>query len=39
MICVDFLPAALDDFCEQLRRFKPGRDNEALRTKQGLAPS
>jgi hypothetical protein len=32
-ICVEFLPADLDEFCDQLRRFKPGRDNEALLTK------
>jgi hypothetical protein len=32
-ICVEFLPAALDEFCEQLRRFKRGRDNEALLTR------
>jgi hypothetical protein len=28
-ICVEFAPAALDRFCEQLQRFKRGRQNEA----------
>jgi len=28
-VCVHFLPAALDEFCTQLLRFKSGRDNEA----------
>lgn len=28
-ICVHFLPAAVDEFCTQLQRFKRGRQNEA----------
>lgn len=29
LICVQFMPANLDEFCKQLVRFKRGRDNEA----------
>jgi len=29
-VCVSFLPAALDEFCVQLQRFKRGKQNEAV---------
>jgi hypothetical protein len=34
LVCVEFVPASLDEFCTQLRRFKRGSKNEAvLRTR------
>jgi|SRR5688572_8137172 hypothetical protein len=36
LVCVEFLPASLDEFCNQLRHFKRGRKNEAVLTKRAL---
>lgn len=36
LVCVKFVPASLDGFCNQLRHFKRGRKNEAVLTKRAL---
>jgi hypothetical protein len=36
LVCVEFVPASLDEFANQLRRFKRGRNNEAVLTKRAL---
>ena len=36
LVCVKFVPASLDEFCNQLRRFKRGQENEAVLTKRAL---
>jgi hypothetical protein len=36
LVCVKFVPASLDEFCNHLRRFKRGRQNEAVLAKHAL---
>lgn len=36
LVCIQFAPGSLDEFCTQLRAFKRGQDNEAVLIERAL---